>query len=553
MTELIGKTVSEGIAIGKICLLKDPALDVPEYEVEDTEKELLRYRASRDLAKEKLQKIHDSALKRVTKKESVIFQTHMMILEDSKFVDLVEAQISEGKNAEYAVFCAGEKLAKLFKGLDDEYFKARYTDIIDASNVLLEILLKRDRRKDVLSNGEPVIIAADDIMPSDAISINKDSILGFATNNGSVNSHASIIARTMSLPSLIQLHDLPDDCDGKTAIIDGQGGRFIIDPDINTLALYSAKRERYNKQQQRLMRQLGLRSETKNGVYIRLTADIGRLDLLDSARNNDAEGIGLYRSEFLFTNRDKCPDESEQYETYKTIIKAFEGKPVVINTANVCSGRGVKYLDIPTEKNPSMGFRGIRISLENREFLRTQLAALLRAGAGTGLSILLPMITSVEEIDYVRREIESVKNRLQLSGEQYCDDLRLGVMIETPAAAIMTDVISANVDFLTIDTDMLVQYTLAMDKDNPKLEDFYRPHHPAIRRLLTYSIKAARRNKVHVSVCGGLAGDTAMTKFFIDLGVSELILPPSKILSIKALVRETQAEIVDADDIGNDI
>ena len=542
MTELTGKSASEGIAIGKICLLKSPSHDIPEYEVKDTEKELLRYRLSRDLAKEKLRSIHDKSLATLSEKESVIFQTHMMILEDSKFVELVEAQISEGKNAEYAVYNAGDKLAKLFKGLDDEYFKARYTDIIDAANILLEILLKRDRRSEILSLGYPVIIAADDIMPSDAVTISKDSILGFATNNGSVNSHASIIARTMSLPSLIQLHDLPGDCNGKTAIIDGQGGRFIIDPDINTLALYSAKRERFNKQQQRLMSQIGLRSETRNGVYVRLTADIGRLDLLESARRNDAEGIGLYRSEFLFTNRDKCPDESEQYETYKTIIKAFEGKPVVINTANVCSGRGVKYLDIPKENNPSMGFRGIRISLENRDFLRTQLSALLKAGAGTSMSILLPMITSVEEIDYVRRELESVKNRLQLNGEDFCEDIRLGAMIETPAAAIIADTISAKVDFLTIDTDTLIQYTLAMDKDNPKLEDFYRPHHPAVRRLLSYTIKAAKKNNAIISVCGGLAGDTAMTKFFIDLGVSELILPPSKILSIKALIRETVAE-----------
>lgn len=544
MRELTGRGVSDGIAIGKICLLKSSDIDIPEYDVEDTEAEAVRYRTCREKAKEKLQSIHDRALKRVTKKESVIFQTHMMILEDSKFVDLVEAQISEGKNAEFAVFHAGEKLAKLFQGLDDEYFKARYTDIIDATNILLEVLQqKEDRAKIINESDEPVILAADDIMPSNAISINKSNILGFATNEGSPNSHASIIARTMNLPSIIQLRDIPADCDGKTAIIDGQHGRFIIDPDINTLALYSAKRERYNKQLQRLMRQVGLRSETRNGVYIRLTADIGRLDQLENAKKNDAEGIGLYRSEFLFTNREKCPDVSEQYETYMTILKAFKDKPVVINTANVCSGRGVGYLDIPKEKNPSMGFRGIRISLENRDFLRTQLTALLRAGASGDLSILLPMVTSVEEIDYVRRELESVRNRLQLSGEEFCEDIKVGVMIETPAAAIMADSIVEKADFITIDTDTLSQYTLAMDRDNPKLEDFYRPHHPAIKRLLTEVVKNARLSGTYVSVCGGLACDTAMTKFFIDLGVNELIIPPAKILSVKAVVRETEANV----------
>lgn len=542
MIELNGCGASDGIAIGKICILKDKGQDVPKYEVENTELEIMRYRTCREAAKNKLQKVYDNALKRVTKKESVIFQTHMMILEDSKFVDLVEAQINEGKNAEYAVYQAGEKLAKLFKSLDDEYFKARYTDIIDAANILLETLQHKDSSADLKKYGEPVIIAADDIMPSDAVTIDRSNVLGFATNKGSQSSHAAILARTMNLPSVIQLDDIPKDCDGKTAIIDGQHGRLIIDPDVNTLALYSAMRDRFTKQQQRLRRQIGLRSETKNGYYIKLTADIGRLDLMESATANDAEGVGLYRSEFLFTNRDKCPDEAEQYETYRTILRHFADKPVVICTANVASGKGVGYLDIPKEKNPSLGFRGIRISLENRDFLRTQLTALLRAGSSGSLSILLPMITSVEEIDYVRRELESVKNKLQLRGNDYCNDIRLGAMIETPAASIMADVISEKVDFITIDTDTLIQYTLAMDKDNPKLEDFYRPRHPAIMRLLTYTAERALRNGIPVSICGGLASDTTMTKFFIDIGISELILPPSKILAIKAVVRESLAE-----------
>ena len=538
MKELLGKGVSNGIAIGKLYFYNNALREIPEYEVEDTEKEMERYKSCLQLAKSRLWQIYDKACKKVTKNESVIFRTHIMILEDSKFVELVESNIRERKNAEYAVFQAATTLSNLFRNLDDDYFKSRCTDIIDAAHILLEVLQDRNKNKFRVKDGEPFIIAANELMPSDTISFSKDHLLGFVTNDGAFNSHSAILARTMGVPSVIQIDEPLTDYHGVMAIIDGQLGKVIIEPDVNVMALYSAKRERYVKQQQRLKRQIGLISETKNKQYIRLSADITRLDELEKAKNNDAEGIGLYRSEYLFMLRDRCPDESEQLETYKTILKSFGEQGVVICTANCSTAKGFGYLDMPKEKNPALGFRGIRVSLENKQLLRNQLSALYRASVFGKLSVVLPMISSVEEIDYVQREIEKVKAELRLKGEKYDDNVRLGVIVETPAAALISDEICQRVDFLMINTDNLTQFTLAMDRENPKLEDFYRPHHPAVKKLLKYTIDNAHKAGKKVSICGDLASDTSVTELFLALRADELVLMPSKILKVKATVRE---------------
>ncbi len=539
MKELIGRGVSNGIAIGKICFFKNSVLDLPDYEIDDIESELARYREGMVKAKNHLGEIYDNACKRVTKDESVIFKTHIMILEDSKFVNLVENAIQKRKNAEIAVYNASIKLANMFKQFDDEYLRARCNDIIDAAHILLNILQDDSGKASDIEENEPVIIAASDLFPSDTVSFSETNLLGFATNDGSQNSHTSILARSMGIPSVIQIHEPLSVYNGYTAIIDGQLGKVIVDPDINTLAMYKAKKERYYKHQQRLKNQIGLPSLTKNRQYIKLAADIGRLEDIAKAKANDSEGIGIFRSEMLFMSRDTAPDENEQYETYSTLLKAFPNQNVVINTINAGSGKGMDYLDIPHEKNPALGFKGIRISLENPELLRTQLKAMFRASVHGKLSILLPMITSIDEIDYVKREIKKVKHGLSLDNIPFSDDVKLGVLIETPAAALISDEICKCVDFINIGTDNLIQYTLAMDRDNQKLSDFYRPHHPAIRKLVKMCIDAARKNNKTVAVSGQLACDSSITSTFLSLRTDELVMIPSNILKIKAVVRET--------------
>ncbi|MBQ8135118.1 MAG: phosphoenolpyruvate--protein phosphotransferase, partial [Clostridia bacterium] len=469
MKELIGKGVSGGIAIGKIYFHKSNFLDIPDYEIDNVENEILRYREGMKQAKIQLKKIYDDACERLTEKESVIFQTHIMILEDSKFVSLVETAIGKKHNAESAVLKASLKLADIFRELDDEYFRARANDIIDAAHILLQILQQKHENTEEINESEPFIVAAADLLPSDTISFKEESLLGFVTNDGSQDSHTSILARTMGVPSVIQIHEPLAGFNGKVAVIDGQLGKVIIEPDKNTMALYHAKRERYRKQKQQLQKQYGLVSETKNKQYVRLSADIGRIEDIDKAKANDAEGIGIFRTEMLFMRRESCPDEAEQFETYKSVIKAFPGNDVVICTANGGSGKGMDYLDIPHEKNPALGFKGIRISLENREFFRTQLRALYKASVYGKLSVLLPMISSLDEIEYVKREIEDIKSELKLQGHKYNENVRLGVMIETPAAALISDEICKMVDFIMIGTNNLIQYTLAMDRENQKL------------------------------------------------------------------------------------
>lgn len=546
MKELVGKGVSGGIAIGKLYFFKKSILDIPDYEVDDIDAELARYHDGMELAKIQLKEIYDNACEKVTKKESVIFQTHILILEDSKFVSLVETAIRKRKNAESAVFDASTKLANMFKAIDDDYFRARCNDIIDAAQILLQILQNKNAVNTAIDDNDPVIVAATDLLPSDTISFDEENLLGFVTNGGSQNSHTSILARTMGLPSVIQIHEPLGSFSGQTAIIDGLLGKVIVDPDKNTMALYHAKRDRYVKQQLRLNRQVGLPSETKNKQYIRLSADIGRIDDIEKAKANDAEGIGLFRSEMLFMSREKAPDESEQFETYKTIIRAFPNNDVVICTVYGGSGKGMDYLDIPHEKNPALGFKGIRISLENPEFFRTQLRALYRASVYGKLSILLPMVSSPEEIEYVRREIEKIKNELRLQGKNFSENVRVGVIIETPAAAIISDQISKDVDFLTINTNNLIQYTLAMDRENQKLIDFYRPYHPAIKRLLKLIIDNAHKNGKQVSICGEIVADSAITKNLLALKADELVLRPANLLKIKAAVRETDTSNLSA-------
>ncbi len=544
MLELYGRGVSNGIAIGTVEYYTNASDNVLKYKVDDPKAELERYRNGLQLAKIHLQKLYDEACNRVSKSESVIFQTHIMILEDSKFVETVEEIIGVNKlNAEYAVTYTAKKLAEVFRELDDDYLQSRYSDILDAGNTLVKILQNKKTRK-TPDEDNPVIIAARELMPSETMSFKKNTVLGFITNIGSQNSHTSILARTMGLPSVTRIEAALADFDGKTAIIDGQLGKIFIDPDQTTIALYHAKKERYNKLRATLKRQIGLPSVTKNGQKIILSANIGMLDDIESAVSNDADAVGLFRSEYLFLHRSYCPNESEQLEAYKTVIKAFPKSSVTIRTVDLGADKGIDYLDIPVEKNPAMGFRGIRICLANHQFFKTQLRALYRASVFGRLKILLTMINNVEEIEYVKRTIKEVKRELRAEGLQYNDNVKLGVMIETPAAAIISDDICKMVDFVSIGTNDLTQFTLAIDRGNNKLEYSYEPYHKAILRLIKTVSENAHKCGIPVSICGELAADVKLTPFFLALKIDELSMIPSKILKVRARVRETDTNII---------
>ncbi len=538
MLELYGRGVSNGIAIGRLSFYSNSKNDVPKYTVRDSEAELKRYRQAAKKAKHHLQQLYDEACKHVSKSESVIFQTHIMILEDSKFVETVETCIENMHlNAEFAVKNTAEKIAEIFQSLDDDYLRQRYSDIIDAANTVLEILMP-NKNEEISDDNTPVIIAANELLPSETISFQNKNLIGFITNKGSKNSHTAILARTMGLPSVIQVKESLSRFNGLDAIIDGQNGRVIISPDQKTLTQYKVKQNIYLKKQQKLKNQLGLPSVTKNGQKIILSANISTLEAIGAAKNNDAEGIGLFKSDYIFLNRSSCPSESEQIEVYKTILKSFEHSEVTISLANLSSDKKISYLDMPPETNPLIGYRGIRVLLNNKAVFTSQLRALFRSSVHGNLNIVLPMINNIEEIEYARRTIEDVKLELKAKGQEFSKNVKIGTMINTPAAAIISDEICRVSDFIVIGTNTLTQYTLAMDRENQKLEYFYEPYHKAVLRLIRLICKNAHEKNKPVTICGELASDTYMTPLFLAFGVEKLAVVPSKLLDVKAVVRD---------------
>ena len=536
MLELYGKGVSDGIAIGKLSFYSNSSDNVPKYSVTDTAAELKRYKNAVKAAKIHLTAIYDEACKHLGKSKSVIFQTHMMILEDSKFVETVENLILvRHLNAEFAVHNTALKIAEIFRSMDDEYLQQRYSDVMDAANAVLEILHPKKNTSD--NECEPVIVAASELLPSETISLNQKNLLGFVTTKGSRNSHTAILARTLGLPLVTQIKGSLSRYDGMDAIIDGQSGRVVISPDHNTIAHYRAKQKHYEQQMQYLKDQIGLPAVTKNGQSVVLSASLDTLDGIEAVKNSDAEGVGLFRTDYLFSKRNIPPQEEEQLAVYQRLFRAFEKKRVVIQLANLSSERSIPYLDIPEEKNPAIGYKGIRVLLDNKDIFTTQLRALFRAAEDRELSILLPMVNNVEEIDYVRRTLEEVRLSLRAKGQEYSSDIKLGTMIETPAAALIADDICKISDFLMIGTNSLTQYTLAMDRENQKLEYFYEPYHRGVLRLIKFVCRTAHQYHKRIALCGELASDTHMTKTLLAFEADELVMVPSKLLNVKAAVR----------------
>lgn len=540
MLELYGKGVSDGIAIGKLAFYSNSSDNVPKYSVTDTTAELKRYKNAVKAAKRHLMSLYEEACKHLSKSESVIFQTHIMILEDSKFVETVESLIlTKHLNAEFAVKDTAMKIAEIFRSMDDEYLQQRYTDIIDAANTVQEIL--RPKQKPLSGDAEPVIVAASELLPSETISLKQRNLLGFVTTKGSRNSHTAILARTLGLPLVTQIKGSLSRYDGMEAIIDGQSGRVVISPDHNTVAHYRAKQKHYEQQQQYLRDQIGLPSVTKDGQAITLSSSIDTLDGVEAAKNSDAVGVGLFKTDYLFAKRAKPPTEQEQVAVYETLLRTFENQRIVIQLANLGSEKSIPYLDIPEEKNPAIGYKGIRVLLDNKELFMTQLRALFRASVNGNLAILLPMVNNIEEIDYVKRTIEEVKLALRAKRQKYSPNIALGTMIETPAAALIADEICRISDFVMIGTNALTQYTLAMDRENQKLEYFYEPYHKGVLRLIRYVCRMAHTYHKPVAVGGELASDTYMTKSFLAFEADELVVVPSKLLDVKAAVRAVDA------------
>ena len=540
MLELYGKGVSDGIAIGKLAFYSNSSDNVPKYSVTDTTAELKRYKNAVKAAKRHLMSLYEEACKHLSKSESVIFQTHIMILEDSKFVETVESLIlTKHLNAEFAVKDTAMKIAEIFRSMDDEYLQQRYTDIIDAANTVQEIL--RPKQKPLSGDAEPVIVAASELLPSETISLKQRNLLGFVTTKGSRNSHTAILARTLGLPLVTQIKGSLSRYDGMEAIIDGQSGRVVISPDHNTVAHYRAKQKHYEQQQQYLRDQIGLPSVTKDGQAITLSSSIDTLDGVEAAKNSDAVGVGLFKTDYLFAKRAKPPTEQEQLAVYETLLRTFENQRIVIQLANLGSEKSIPYLDIPEEKNPAIGYKGIRVLLDNKELFMTQLRALFRASVNGNLAILLPMVNNIEEIDYVKRTIEEVKLALRAKRQKYSPNIALGTMIETPAAALIADEICRISDFVMIGTNSLTQYTLAMDRENQKLEYFYEPYHKGVLRLIRYVCRMAHTYHKPLAVGGELASDTHMTKSFLAFEADELVVVPSKLLDVKAAVRAVDA------------
>ena len=537
MEKFNGKKVFSGIAIGKVKLLLKAENQVVRKRIEDPAAEIARYEAAKQTAIEQLHKLYKKALKEVGEVNAQIFDVHAMMLEDGDYNDSVHNLIeSQSVNAEYAVGVTGDNFAEVFANMDDEYFKARSIDMKDISERVINVLCGNDMGSDL--GDEPVIIVAKDLAPSETVQMDKSKLLAFVTQLGSTNSHTAILARTMGIPALIGV-EIKEEWNGKQAIVDGYTGTLIIEPDEAALAEYKKKAEEDAKQKELLLTLKGKENVTKSGQKINLYANIGNVSDLAAVLKNDAGGIGLFRSEFLYLEKDTFPTEEEQFVAYKQVAETMAGKKVIIRPLDIGADKQVDYFGLKKEENPALGLRAIRICLTRPEIFRTQLRALFRASVYGNLGIMFPMITSVKEVERIKEICEEVKAELRSDGIEYSDKIELGIMIETPAAALISDRLAPMVDFFSVGTNDLTQYTLACDRQNPDIEEFIDTHHEAILRLIEMSAENAHKNGAWIGICGELAADTTLTERFLRMGIDELSVSPSFVLKVRDAVRRT--------------
>ena len=535
MKILQGQGVSKGIEKGAICFYHRVSAVVERQMAQDPAAERARLEAARAQAIEQLEAMAEKARAQAGDDAATLFETHAMFLEDEDFTGAMDEQLEEGYTAEYAAQQAGEQFAAMLSAMDDPYMQARAADVRDVTGRLLNILT--GAAEGGIHSEVPVILAADDLAPSETARLDRSKVLGFITARGSSNSHTAIFARTMGIPAVVGLGDsLLEEFDGKEVFVDGASGEVFVDPDAQTSAQLADRRDQEAAHRRYLDTFRGREAVTPDGHRVLVCANIGAPKDLEAVQGADADGIGLFRSEFLYLGRDDYPPEEDQYQAYRQVLEAMGGRMVVIRTLDIGADKQADYFQLPKEENPAMGLRAIRICLTRPEVFRTQLRALYRASAHGKLGIMFPMITSVSEVKRIKEMCAQVREELKAEGVPFDEKAELGIMIETPAAAVISDLLAREVDFFSIGTNDLTQYTLAVDRQNAQVESFCDRHHEALLRLIRTTVENAHRAGIWAGICGELAADTALTDFFTEVGVDELSMTPGAILEVKARI-----------------
>lgn len=531
---LEGKSVFSGIAIGRITVFGKADRQVNRTKISEPENEIMRFQQAKEKAKGQLADLHEKAIKEVGEINAAIFEVHQMMLDDPDYVDSVFHIIrSQGVNAEYAVANTGDNFSEMFAAMDDDYMRERAADVKDISNRLIEIL--QGNEQGGIHTEEPVILFAEDLAPSETVQLDKSKVLSFVTHFGSTNSHTAILARTMNIPAIIGV-DYPQDVEGKMGIVDGYTGKVYIDPPVSLMEEYQKKKEKEEEKKRLLLQLKGKENITLDGKKINLYANIGGVSDVAAVLANDAGGIGLFRSEFLYLEAKDYPTEEEQFAAYRAVAEKMGGKKVIIRTLDIGADKQVDYFHLDKEENPAMGYRAIRICLDRPEIFKTQLRAIYRASYYGTLAIMFPMIISVEEVKQIKEMVKAVKKELTEELIPF-KEVELGIMIETPAAALMSEELAEEVDFFSIGTNDLTQYTLAIDRQNEKLDNIYDPHHPAVLKLLKMIVDNGHKGGCWVGICGELGADTTLTETFLKMGFDELSVSPSMILKVREKIR----------------
>ena len=536
---LEGKSVFGGIAIGRLSIYNKKENQVKREKITDVEAEITRFTDAKETAKEQLKGFYEKAVKEVGEVNAAIFEVHQMMLDDLDYVESITNMIrTQEVNAEFAVASTGDNFSKMFAAMDDDYMKERAADVKDISNRVISILQNAENGS--VTGEEPVILLADDLAPSETVQLDKSKVLSFVTRHGSTNSHTAILARTMNIPALIGI-DFSEDVNGKMGIVDGYTGKLYIEPDEETMKKYEAKKAEDENKKRLLLELKGKENVTLDGKKINLYANIGGVADVANALSNDAGGIGLFRSEFLNLESEDYPTEEAQFAAYKTVAENMAGKKVIIRTLDIGADKQVDYFHMEKEENPAMGYRAIRICLDRPEIFKTQLRAIYRASYYGTISIMFPMIISVKEVKRIKEIVAEVKAELTAEGIPF-KDCELGIMIETPAAVMISDLLAEEVDFFSIGTNDLTQYTLAIDRQNPKLDSFYDSHHEAILRMLQMVVDNGHKHGCWVGICGELGADTTLTSTFLKMGFDELSVSPAMILRVREEIRNTKVD-----------
>lgn len=536
-----GKGASSGIAIGTIKIYQKEAQMVARLHIEDVGAEIERFHQARKEAQKQLEELYQKALLEVGEANAAIFEVHRMMLEDLDYTESVENMIElQEVNAEYAVASTGSNFAQMFSQMEDTYMRERAADVKDVSERLITIL--RGKKQEKEEYGQPVILVAEDLTPSETVQLDKSKVISFVTVQGVSNSHTAILARTMGIPALIGVKvPLDGTLDGQLAVSDGFEGKLVISPSETVLQEYQDKVKELERKKQLLQKLKGKKTVTSDGKQIKLYANVGSVADVMSALQNDAAGIGLFRSEFLYLEKDRYPTQEEQFQVYKSVVENMAGRRVIIRTCDIGADKQVGYFELPKEENPALGYRAIRICLDRKEMFKDQLKAIFRASAFGKVAVMYPMIISVEEVRQVKAIVEEVKAELDDSGVEYAE-VEQGIMIETPAAAIMSDSLAKEVDFFSIGTNDLTQYTLAIDRQNPLLEKINDTHHPALLRMIENVVKCAHKEGIWVGICGELGADLSLTEPFLKMGVDEFSVTPNAILPVREKIRASSAQ-----------